>query len=72
MANNRDITIAFKFEDKDGGTKILSANVESLRKAISATVEEAERLKKPFINFASLATGINAVSDTINNLQKYT
>ncbi len=69
MANNRDITIAFKFEDKDGGTKILSANVESLRKAISATVEEAERLKKPFINFASLATGINAVSDTINNLQ---
>lgn len=64
MASNRDMTIAFKFEDKGGGAKVLSASVESLQKVISATVEEAERLKKPFLNFASLATDINAVSDT--------
>ena len=69
MADNKQISVAFKFVDKDGGIKVISASVESLQKVISATVEEAEKLKKPFINFAALATGINAVSETINNLQ---
>lgn len=37
MADSRQISVAFKFVDKGGGTKVLSASVESLQKVISAT-----------------------------------
>ncbi len=42
MADNRQISVAFKFVDKGGGIKVISASVESLQKAISATVAEVE------------------------------
>lgn len=46
MADSRQISVAFKFVDKGGGIKVISASVESLQKAISATVAEVEKLKK--------------------------
>lgn len=45
MADSRQISVAFKFVDKGGGIKVISASVESLQKAISATVAEVKKLK---------------------------
>lgn len=57
MANNSTISIGFKLEDASGGFKKLIMDAESFRKAMGAAVVETEKLKKPFVNFASLATG---------------
>ena len=46
---------------------IVDAN--SLKTALSSTVKVADDLKKPFINFASISTGITAVQGVIENVQ---
>ncbi|WP_287212771.1 hypothetical protein [Muribaculum sp.] len=69
MANNSTISIGFKLEDASGGFKKLIMDAESFRKAMGAAVVETEKLKKPFVNFASLATGLDSFNSTLNNLQ---
>lgn len=69
MAANNTISIGFKIDDVAGGLKQLTVDAESFRKAIQGTVKEAEKLKKPFVNFAALATGIDSVSKTLTDFQ---
>lgn len=63
------VSISFKVDDGGKGLKTLTVDANALKKAMSATVKEAEGLKKSFINFAAFATGVSAVQDTIRSLQ---
>lgn len=69
MASNSSISITFNLKDESNGLKTLTLGVADLRKVMAATVEEAEKLQKPFINFAAVCTGIDSLSNTITNLQ---
>lgn len=69
MASNSSISISFNLKDESNGLKTLTLGVADLRKVMAATVEEAEKLQKPFINFAAVCTGIDSLSNTITNLQ---
>ena len=63
------VSMSFIMKDEGGGVMKMTASVADLRKVIKATVQEADRLKKPFINFAALATGIDSVSNTLTSMQ---
>ena len=70
MANsNATISIGFKIEDGPDGFKQMIVNAKSLKQVLGSTVKEAEALRKPFINFAALAIGLDSVSSTISSLQ---
>ena len=69
MAGNGTVSISFVLKDETNGLKTLTLGVTDLRKVLSSTVAEAEKLNKPFISFASLATGIDSVSRTLTSLQ---
>lgn len=69
MAANNTISVGFKVEDVAGGFKQLTVDAESFRKAMSAVVKEAEKLKKPFVNFAAFATCLDSVGKSLTDLQ---
>lgn len=69
MSQNSTISISFKLEGDASGFKKLSMDADGFRKVINATVVEAEKLKSSMINFAALATGMDSVSSTVNDLQ---
>ncbi|MDO5395655.1 MAG: phage tail tape measure protein [Bacteroidales bacterium] len=64
------VSMSFIMKDEGGGVMKMTASVADLRKVIKATVQEADRLKKPFINFAALATGIDSVNNTLTSMQE--
>ena len=69
MAGKSTISITFKL-DGDGKTfKDLAKDAEGLKKVITSTVSEAQQLKGNVINFAALATGLDAAQRSFNQLQ---
>lgn len=69
MASNSTISISFKIADGADGLKKLTVDAEALRKVMKETVDVSTELKKNLINFASLCTSIDSVSNSLNNLQ---
>ena len=69
MAGNSTISITFKLDSDGKGFKDLSRDAEGLKKVITSTVTEAQQLKGSVINFAALATGIDAAQRSFGQLQ---
>lgn len=69
MAGNSTISITFKLDSDGKGFKDLSRDAEGLKKVITSTVTEAQQLKGRVINFAALATGIDAAQRSFGQLQ---
>ncbi len=69
MASKSTISISFELKDGKDGLKTLSLNVKDLQKFLGATVTEADKLNKKFINFAALATGVDSINNTLQSFQ---
>lgn len=69
MAGKSTISITFKLDSDGKGFKDLANDAEGLKKVITSTVTEAQQLKGNVINFAALATGIDAAQRSFNQLQ---
>ena len=68
MAGNT-ISITFKLEGDGNSFKILTKDAEGLKKAMSGVIAEGQQLKGNVINFAALATGIDAAQRSFSQLQ---
>ena len=68
MAGNT-ISITFKLEGDNNAFKNLTKDAEGLKKAMSGVITEGQQLKGNVINFAALATGIDAAQRSFNQLQ---
>ena len=69
MASNSTISISFELKDGKNVLKTLTVEAKDLQKFLNATVSEADKLNKKFINFAAVATGIDAISKSIKSVQ---
>ena len=69
MAGKSTICVTFKLDSDGKGFKDLANDAEGLKKVITSTVTEAQQLKGNVINFAALATGIDAAQRSFNQLQ---
>lgn len=69
MAGKSTISITFKLDGDSKSFKDLAKDAEGLKKVISSTVSEAQQLKGNVINFAALATGLDAAQRSFNQLQ---
>ena len=69
MAGKSTISITFRLDGDGKGFKELANDAEGLKKVITSTVTEAQQLKGNVINFAALATGIDAAQRSFNQLQ---
>ena len=69
MAGKSTISITFKLDGDGNGFKILAQDANGLKQAITATLSEAKQLKGNVINFAALATGIDAAQRSFGQLQ---
>lgn len=69
MAGKSTISITFKLDGDAKGFKDLAKDAEGLKSVISNTVSEAQQLKGNVINFAALATGLNAAQRSFGQLQ---
>lgn len=69
MAGKSTISITFKLDGDGNGFKTLSQDANGLKQAITATLSEAKQLKGNVINFAALATGIDAAQRSFGQLQ---
>ena len=69
MAGKSTISITFKLEGDGKGFKDLAKDAEGLKSVITSTVTEAEQLKGNVINFAALATGLDAAQRSFGQLQ---
>ena len=68
MAGNT-ISITFKLEGDSNSFKSLTKDAEGLKKAMSGVITEGQQLKGNVINFAALATGIDAAQRSFSQLQ---
>ena len=68
MADNT-ISITFKLEGDGKSFKALVKDAEGLKKVMSGVITEAQQLKGNVINFAALATGIDAAQRSFSQLQ---
>ena len=69
MAGKSTISITFKLDGDSKSFKDLARDADGLKKVITSTLSEAEQLKGSAINFAALATGIDAALRSFNQLQ---
>ncbi len=69
MAGKSTISITFKLDGDAKGFKDLAKDADGLKKVITATVSEAEKLNKTAINFAAIATGVDQAQRSILSLQ---
>ena len=69
MAGKSTISITFKLDGDGNGFKTLAQDAAGLKQAITATLSEAKQLKGNVINFAALATGIDAAQRSFGQLQ---
>ena len=69
MSQNNTFSIYFKLDGDDKGLKKLSVDADGLRKIMNAAVVETEKFKSSWVNFAALATGVDSLSKTLNDLQ---
>lgn len=63
------ISLAFKITGDANSFKDLIKDAEGLKKAMSAAVEESQQLNNSAINFAAVATGIDALSEGLGKLR---
>lgn len=63
------ISLAFKITGDANSFKDLIKDAEGLKKAMSGAVEEAQQLNNSAINFAAVATGIDAFSEGLGKLR---
>jgi len=68
MAGNT-ISITFKLEGDNTTFRELTKDAEGLKKAMAGAISEASQLKGSVINFAALATGIDAAQRSFSQLQ---
>lgn len=68
MAGKSTISITFKLDSDGKGFKDLANDAEGLKKVITSTITEAQQLKGNVINFAALATGLEAAQRSFNQL----
>ncbi|MDE6670297.1 MAG: hypothetical protein K2K26_11535, partial [Muribaculaceae bacterium] len=66
--SNRTISIGFRFEDGANAFRNLVMNAEELRRALSATVTQAQGLNHSLINFSQFAQGIQALRSSLSDL----
>lgn len=69
MAGKSTISISFKLDGDSKGFKDLAKDSNGLKEVIVSTVSEAQQLKGSVINFAALATGIDAAQRSFSQLQ---
>ena len=69
MAGKSTISITFKLDGDGNSFKTLAQDAAGLKQAITATLSEAKQLKGNVINFAALATGIDAAQRSFGQLQ---
>lgn len=70
MAGKSTISITFKLDGDGKGFKELANDADGLKKVMTATIKEAEQLKGSVINFAALATGVDSVQRSFNQLSR--
>ena len=73
MAGKSTISITFKLDGDGKGFKELSADADGLKKVISSAVSEAQQLNSEAINFAAIASSLDAMQrsfqDLLNGMQ---
>ena len=69
MAGKSTISITFKLDGDGKGFKDLANDAEGLKKIVSSTISEAQQLNTGAINFAALATSIDAAQRSLSQLQ---
>lgn len=68
MASNT-ISITFRLDGDNNSFRNLTRDAEGLRRVMSGVITEGQQLKGNVINFAALATGIDAAQRSFNQLQ---
>ena len=68
MAGKSTISITFKMDADEKGFQKLASSADGLRQALTSTVSAAQQLKGNIINFAALATGIDAAQRSFTSL----
>ena len=69
MAGKSTISITFKLDGDSKSFKDLARDADGLKQVITSTLSEAQQLKGNVINFAALATGIDAAQRSFSQLQ---
>ena len=69
MAGKSTISITFKLDGDSKSFKDLAKDADGLKRVITSTLSEAQQLKGNVINFAALATGIDAAQRSFSQLQ---
>ena len=69
MAGKSTISITFKLDGDSKSFKDLAKDAAGLKQVITSTLSEAQQLKGNVINFAALATGIDAAQRSFSQLQ---
>lgn len=68
MAGKSTISITFKLDGDGKGFKELSADADGLKKVISSAVREAQQLNTEAINFAAIASSLDAMQRSFSQL----
>ena len=68
MAGKSTISITFKLDGDSKSFKDLAKDADGLKQVITSTLSEAQQLKGNVINFAALATGIDAAQRSFSQL----
>ena len=63
------ISITFRLDGDNNSFRNLTRDAEGLRRVMSGVIAEGQQLKGNVINFAALATGIDAAQRSFNQLQ---
>lgn len=71
MAGKSTISITFKLDGDGKGFRALAKDADGLKKVLSETVSEAQKLNSRAINFAAIATGIDQAQQSITQLQNF-
>lgn len=71
MAGKSTISITFKLDGDGKGFRALAKDADGLKKVLSETVSEAQKLNSRAINFAAIATGIDQAQQSIAQLQNF-
>ena len=69
MAGKSTISITFRLDGDGKGFKELANDAEGLKKVITSTISEAQQLNTEAINFASVATGISQMQESLTTLR---
>lgn len=69
MAGKSTISITFKLDGDGKGFKALTQDANGLKKVLTETISEAQKLNTGAINFAAITTGIDQAQQSILQLQ---